>query len=468
MTSYCRICAGPIENPPDGHDHCIACLGLAHAEAALVESDCARCADLPLRVLRTRRNVARGLLGVRPTAANVLLVGPPPPLESGDDNLARSHRSQRSPQSPVTFTDGCFRPPPSVQEAEEKEEWVGSERNRSDNEGPSDLQEELIRVMNKAVQELELSWNPPEEPAKSKLDSRYFRSSRRQVNTRTSVPFFPDVHNHLVKTWSAPQSARVHSATQAMFSQVDGAEAHGYVRMPPVEETVAAHLCPTSAKTMGSDISLPSKPCRMTAHLASKAYSSAGEGASALHAMAVLQMFQAKLLQSLEGGTASPEALNDLRAATDFALMAMKRTAQAIGRTMGFMVVQQRHLWLTLADLKDADRKVLLNAPITPSGLFGDAVESIIEWFAEAQKRAKAMSHVMPRRSFQPPSRSRSSLATRPPQRREERPAAATAAPRREPDVWRKVWPGPGKRRQGQRRSPRRDTGPPASSKPSS
>ncbi len=99
MTSYCRICAGPIENPPDGHDHCIACLGLAHAEAALVESDCARCADLPLRVLRTRRNVARGLSGVRPTAANVLLVGPPPPLESGDDNLARSHRSQWSPQS---------------------------------------------------------------------------------------------------------------------------------------------------------------------------------------------------------------------------------------------------------------------------------------------------------------------------------------------------------------------------------
>ncbi len=132
-----------------------------------------------------------------------------------------------------------------------------------------------------------------------------------------------------------------------MFSQVDGAEAHVYVRMPPVEETIAAHLCPASAKTMGSDISLPSKPCRMTAHLANKAYSSAGQGASALLAMAVLQEFQAKLLQSMEGGTASPEAVDDLLAATDFALMATKRAAQAIGRTIGFMVVQQRHLWLT-------------------------------------------------------------------------------------------------------------------------
>ncbi len=96
MMSYCRICGGLIENPPDIHDHCIACLGLAHAEAALEESDCAQCADLPLHVLRTRRNVARGLFRVRPTAANVPLVGPPSPLEGGDDNLARSHRSQRS------------------------------------------------------------------------------------------------------------------------------------------------------------------------------------------------------------------------------------------------------------------------------------------------------------------------------------------------------------------------------------
>ncbi len=83
MTSYCRICAGLIGNPPDNHSHCVACLGLAHAEAALEESDCAHCADLPLRVLRTRRNVVRGLFGVRPTADNVPLVGPPPPLEGG-------------------------------------------------------------------------------------------------------------------------------------------------------------------------------------------------------------------------------------------------------------------------------------------------------------------------------------------------------------------------------------------------
>ncbi len=131
--------------------------------------------------------------------------------------------------------------------ASEKEDWAGSEPELSSSE-PSDLQEKLMRVLSKAVQELELTWNPPEEPVRSKLNSWYFRSTCK-ADSRASVPFFPDVHEQLVKTWSVPQSACVHSNTQAMFSHVDGAEAHGYVRSPPVEETVAAHLCPAAAKT---------------------------------------------------------------------------------------------------------------------------------------------------------------------------------------------------------------------------
>lgn len=75
---------------------------------------------------------------------------------------------------------------------------------------------------------------------------------------------------------------------------------------PPVEETIAAHLCPTAAKTQSS------KPCRTTVHLANKAYASDGEAASALHAMAVLKVFQAKLLQAAEGGALTAEVIKDL------------------------------------------------------------------------------------------------------------------------------------------------------------
>ncbi len=78
MATVCKICAGSIE-PLDLHLHCVACLGLAlaHAEAALDESDCGHCADLPARVLRAHRNMVHGLFGVGLTVASVPMVGPP-------------------------------------------------------------------------------------------------------------------------------------------------------------------------------------------------------------------------------------------------------------------------------------------------------------------------------------------------------------------------------------------------------
>ncbi len=88
-----------------------------------------------------------------------------------------------------------FRPPSNIEEfvsfgheegddamsisASEKEDWAGSEPDHLDSSEPSYLQEELMRVLSKAVQELELTWSPPEEPVRSKLDSWYFRSTRK-------------------------------------------------------------------------------------------------------------------------------------------------------------------------------------------------------------------------------------------------------------------------------------------------
>ncbi len=289
MATVCKICAGPIE-PLDHHLHCVACLGPAHAEAALDESDCGHCADLPARVLRARRDMVCGLFGVGLTAASVPLVGPP--LSWRQERCLAAPPNPTVAPFPGFLSRELFPPPPpsNIEEfvsfgqeegddamsisASEEEDWAGSEPHHLDSSEPSDLQEELMRVLSKAVQELGLSWSPPEEPVRSKLDLWYFRSTRK-ADSRASVPFFPDVHEQLVKTWSAPQSARVHSNTQTIFSHV---EAHGYVRSPPVEETVAAHLCPAAAKTLGSDISLPSKPCRTTAHLANKAYASDVQG----------------------------------------------------------------------------------------------------------------------------------------------------------------------------------------------
>ncbi len=174
--------------------------------------------------------------------------------------------------------------------------------------------------------------------------------------------------------WHAPYSARAHISGSALLTSVDGTDLSGYSKLPPIEEAVAAHLCPSTLLRVKSAAVHPNKPCRTTANIAGKAYVAAGQAASALHSMAVLQVFQAKMLKCLDEQGPDPEIFRELRSATDLALRATKMTSQSTGRAMGSLVVLDRHLWLTLMDMKDAEKAVLLNAPVSPSGLFGSSV----------------------------------------------------------------------------------------------
>ncbi len=64
------------------------------------------------------------------------------------------------------------------------------------------------------------------------------------------------------------------------------------------------------------------------------------QAGSALHTMAVLQVFQAKLLRSMdESGQEHQEAFKELHTAADLALHATKATVQAIGKNMASLVV---------------------------------------------------------------------------------------------------------------------------------
>ncbi len=137
--------------------------------------------------------------------------------------------------------------------------------------------------------------------------------------------------------------------------------------MPQLDESVAAHLCPPTAIGWKAKASHPSKPCRTTSALAGRSYASAGQAASALHSMAVLQVYQAKLLSAVDESEPDPATLRELRSATDLALRATKTTAQAIGRSMASLVVLEHHLWLTLTEIKDADRSPSLMLQFPPA-----------------------------------------------------------------------------------------------------
>ncbi len=144
------------------------------------------------------------------------------------------------------------------------------------------------------------------------------------------------------------------------------------------------HLCPRNAATWRNRPRLPSKVCKLTAALAAKAYSAAGQAVS-------------KALKQVQEGSTDPGLMQELRTATDLALRAKKVTARSLGKAMSTMVVQERHLWLNLAEMKNVDKARFLDAPISQGGLFGDTVEGFAQQFSVVQQQTEAIQHILPR-----------------------------------------------------------------------
>ncbi len=189
---------------------------------------------------------------------------------------------------------------------------------------PSDAKTgmELFRVLSRAVEELGLEWSTAEEPTRSRLDE-WFLLGCRQAPRQRAMPFFQRSMTSSRNRGVLPTQPTLHKSASSALSSVDSAEEKVYEKLPPLPahchwmeskgrsplQTVQDNVCPPWTSLL---------LCR--------------QAASALHSMAVLQVFQAKLLQAMNETGPDPAAFRELRSATD--LRATKATAQAIGRSM--------------------------------------------------------------------------------------------------------------------------------------
>ncbi|CAM4662369.1 unnamed protein product [Leuciscus chuanchicus] len=277
---------------------------------------------------------------------------------------------------------------------------VSVEAESEDSPPQSHAFEELLDVVTRAVHRLSIEWPEDRQDvrSKSKLDERFLPS--RTQPQRRSLPFFPDLHTEVSRSWGKPVSYRVYAPQTSHYSSIQKNKECGYGEMPKVEETLASYLSPATASSLKAP-SLPSKPVKYTSSLVHKSYAAAGQAAACLHTMSIMQAYQAELLGDLEeGGGIGPDTVAELRRATDLSLRATKETAKSIGRSMAALVATERHLWLNLSDIKEKEKHVLLDAPVSTAGLFGDAVNSAVAKSQEAAKQAAALQKLLPRRSF--------------------------------------------------------------------
>ncbi len=306
---------------------------------------------------------------------------------------------------------------------------------------PSAAYSELVDV---------LSRDEPRESRASKLDERFLIGAHSKLERR-KLPFFSDLHREISSSWKQPFSSHLTNAAAADFTNLVGSVEQGYTAMPVIEDTLASHLSPSLAPSWKSRPLLPSKPCRTTSALIGKSYIAAGQAGMALHTMAILQAYQADVLKEMDEGTGlTPEAVKELRRATDLALRATKHTARAVGRSMAASVAAERHLWLNLTEIQEKEKVFLMDAPISQSGLFGEAVSAVVDKFRSAKTQSAALKQFMPRRArdFSTPS---SSVSREQPLPRKEPPSGGAQATRPPPTT---VWGDRG--RSSSRQQPRK------------
>ncbi len=446
--------------PQDGHDHCLTCLGIQHAEEAFVDGSCSSCGDMTISELRNRlRCVKHGgdplplpRSGVRPgtkrggTASGGVRGDLRITVRASPSGVSHPSGTPQPAGVPLVRTGASAEwgtPPVSFGASPDDQMSVAASEGEPSLSGDDDsaalppsgvvaLSEpdpEMTAMLSRAAENVGLVWNPPPRPDPSRLDEWFLGGGggggSRCFQRPPPVPFFPEVHEELTRSWKAPFTARNKPCGSSLLTTLDGGAALGYTGIPSVERSVAMQLCPTVASTLRGEPCLPSRACKYSSGLTGSSYRACGEAASALHAMALLQVHQAKALRDLHEGGHDLAVLHELRAATDLALRATKVTAQSLGRAMSTLVVQERHLWLCLTDMKEQEKVQFLNAPVSQTGLFGDAVESCAQQFSAAQKQTEAIKHIMRRRK--PAAASTPAAAPQPARRRGHPPVAAPA-----------------------------------------
>ncbi len=137
---------------------------------------------------------------------------------------------------------------------------------------------EMTAMLSRAAENVGLVWNPPPRPDPSRLDEWFLGGGRAGSQRPPPVPFFPEVHEELTRSWKAPFTARNKSCGSSALTTLDGGAALGYTGIPSVERSVAMQLCPTAATTLRGDPCLPSRACKYSSGLTGSAYRACGEG----------------------------------------------------------------------------------------------------------------------------------------------------------------------------------------------
>ncbi|XDV37095.1 hypothetical protein PO909_006758 [Leuciscus waleckii] len=104
---------------------------------------------------------------------------------------------------------------------------------------------EMSAMLKRAAEAVGLAWNPPPYPEQSRLDDWFLGAGRAGSQSAAPVPFFPELHGELTRSWTAPFSARNCLSSSSPLTTPDGGAVksrHTCVRRTAASWTGDPHL----------------------------------------------------------------------------------------------------------------------------------------------------------------------------------------------------------------------------------
>ncbi|KAJ8009685.1 hypothetical protein DPEC_G00094080 [Dallia pectoralis] len=208
------------------------------------------------------------------------------------------------------------------------------------------------------------------------------------------APRLPALAKYAEAAWREPLMARAPARAYMPFTRVAG-RGEAIASVPPkLERAMSAHFLPAESQWLDRKPSLPAPKDWFTAQLVNKCFQFGAQSVAAANNLALM----AGAISQITTGDPSISAkeLADISRLSGAILHLNQAHAVCAGGTMATAVVTQRHLWLSLSSLKECQKAALLNAPVSPTGLFGEAVETATLAFKKVEEDRMLLSRHLP------------------------------------------------------------------------
>ncbi|KAJ7986648.1 hypothetical protein DPEC_G00342070 [Dallia pectoralis] len=372
----------------DPHDRCVSCLGPDHAREGLLDPpECPSCALLTMPRRRERRGFFEEVIPLQTVLSS----------DSGEEEESSSEEERAAgsvrPMAPR-------QPPPAVSCVPRDRRSMGEEDvDMSPIDTPPtpvprpSLRSEFVGLVEGAALRMgiPLAPLPPAEEFDSMTGGPW---SERVREPEPEAPCLPALAKYAEAAWREPLMARAPARAYMPFTRVAGRGEAITSATPRLERAMSALFLPAESQWLDRKPSLPAPKDRFTAQLADKCFQFGAQSVAAANNLALM----AGAISRITTGATSISAkeLADISRLSGAILHLNQAHAVCAGGTMATAVVTQRHLWLSLSSLKECQKAPLLNAPVSTTGLFGEAVETATLAFKKVEEDRMLLSRHLP------------------------------------------------------------------------